>query len=132
MTPFFTRQRFGRPQFLAGVLLLIFLAQAVWLVHSELHGAESSATDALSASEQVRIATGWRQIHGGGIAGAPFPDAPGSLPIDAVSYTHLPVTTLAFVLEYRKNVLIKGWSRDSLRLLLAGGGGGRCLPPRPD
>jgi hypothetical protein len=82
MTPFFTRQRFGRPQFLAGVLLLIFLAQAVWLVRSELHGAESLRTDALSASEQVRIAAGWRQIHGAGIAGAPFPDAPGSLPID--------------------------------------------------
>ncbi|MFZ0198885.1 MAG: hypothetical protein WB523_21190 [Candidatus Sulfotelmatobacter sp.] len=30
----------------------------------------------------MRIAAGWRQIHGGGIAGAPFPDVPGSLPID--------------------------------------------------
>lgn len=74
MTRFFTRERFGRPQFLAGLLLLAFLAQAIWLVHSEFH-----ASDSPGASEQVRIAAGWRQIHGGGIAGAPFPDATGSL-----------------------------------------------------
>ena len=84
MAGFFTRQRFGRPQFLAGALLLLFLAQAIWLVHSELRASESSG---LSASEQVRIAAGWRQIHGGRIAGAPFPDAlfpdaPGSLPLE--------------------------------------------------
>src|SRR5580692_6752675 len=82
MTGFFTRQRFGRPQFLAGALLLAFLAQAVWLVQSELRMFES---DGLSASEQVRIAAGWRQVHGGGIAGAPFPDPPGSLPIEVSS-----------------------------------------------
>ena len=77
MAGFFTRQRFGRPQFLAGALLLLFLAQAIWLVHSELRMSESSS---LSASEQVRIAAGWRQIHGGPIAGAPFPDALLPLP----------------------------------------------------
>jgi len=79
MTGFFTRQRFGRPQFLAGALLLLFLAQAVWLVHSELRMFASSA---LSASEEVRIAAGWRQIHGGEVAGAPFPDPPGALPME--------------------------------------------------
>ena len=82
MTRFFTRERFGRPQFLAGVLLLIFLAQAVWLVHSELREPESTGPLGVSASEQVRIAAGWRQIHGGGIAGVPFPDASGSLPLE--------------------------------------------------
>jgi hypothetical protein len=82
MTKFFTRQRFGRPQFLAGALLLAFLTQAVWLVHCELHASEASGASALSASEQVRIAAGWRQIHGGGVAGAPFPDSPGSLPLE--------------------------------------------------
>jgi hypothetical protein len=70
MTRFFTRERFGRPQFLAGTLLLAFLAQCSWLVYSELHATGSSAT----AAEQVRIASGWRQLHGGAIAGAPFPD----------------------------------------------------------
>jgi hypothetical protein len=78
MSAFFTRQRFGRPQFLAGAMLLLFLAQALWLVHSELRTSESIP----SASEEVRIAAGWRQIHRGGIAGAPFPDAPGSLPME--------------------------------------------------
>jgi len=60
-------------------LLLLFLAQAVWLVHSELRMFASSA---LSASEEVRIAAGWRQIHGGEVAGAPFPDPPGALPME--------------------------------------------------
>ena len=80
MTRFFTRERFGRPQFLAGALLLAFLAQGVWLVYSELHATESSG--GLGAAEQVRIASGWRQFHGGGIAGAPFPDPPNQLPLE--------------------------------------------------
>lgn len=32
MTPFFTRERFGKPQVLAGVLLVAFMAQCAWLV----------------------------------------------------------------------------------------------------
>lgn len=76
MAKFFTRQRFGRPQFLAGALLLAFLAQALWLVHSEFSGPEGDP----SGAEQVRITAGWRQIHGAGIAGAPYPDVPGQLP----------------------------------------------------
>src|SRR5437588_8412182 len=82
MTRFFTRERFGRPQFLAGGLLLAFMAQAVWLVHSELHAAELNANTSPSASEQLRIAAGWRQFHGGGIAGAPYPDAQSPLPLE--------------------------------------------------
>ena len=79
MTGFFTRERFGRPQFLAGALLLAFLAQAIWLVYCELHVPEFAAA---SATEQVRIAAGWRQLHSGGPAGAPYPDSPGTLPMD--------------------------------------------------
>jgi hypothetical protein len=82
MTQVSTRERFGRPQFLAGALLLAFLAQAVWLVHSELSPAELPGEVAASASEQARLTSGWRQFHGRGIAGAPFPDSPGSLPIE--------------------------------------------------
>jgi len=82
MTQFFTRERFGRPQFLAGILLLAFLAQAAWLVRSELRMSESRASDIASASEQVRVAAGWSQLHGGNIAGAPFPDPPGTLPLE--------------------------------------------------
>jgi hypothetical protein len=87
MTRFFTRERFGRPQFLAGLLLLAFLAQAVWLVHSELRVSEFRASDAPGDSEQARIVAGWRQLHDGGIAGAPFPDPPGALPLE-VSQDH--------------------------------------------
>src|SRR5580692_2713119 len=75
MSKFFTRERFGRPQFLAGLLLLAFLAQGIWLVHSELQGSELP-----SPSEEVRVAAGWRQIHGGSLAGAPLPDHPVWLP----------------------------------------------------
>ena len=78
MTRFFTRERFGRPQFLAGALLLAFFAQASWLMYSEFHAAESGP----SAAEQVRIAAGWRQFHGGGIAGAPYPDLQSTLPLE--------------------------------------------------
>lgn len=77
MSRFFTRERFGRPQFLAGALLLIFLAQAVWLLSSDFR-----TSDAPSDAEQVRLAAGWRQIQGGAIAGAPYPDPPGALPRD--------------------------------------------------
>jgi hypothetical protein len=82
MTRFFTRERFGRPQFLAGTLLLAFLAQAAWLVHSELHLSELRPSDGPSASEQARITAGWRQLHGGSIAGAPYPDPLGTLPVE--------------------------------------------------
>ncbi len=67
MRPYFTRERFGRPQFLAGLLLLLFLAQALWLVYAEL-----GPTQALEGREAIRIGEGWKQWHGKGIAGAPF------------------------------------------------------------
>jgi hypothetical protein len=70
MRPYFTRERFGRPQFLAGLLLLAFLAQALWLVHAELHGALEP-----DGQEAVRIGEGWKQLHGGGLAAAPLLDA---------------------------------------------------------
>ena len=97
MSQFFNRERFGRPQFLAGVLLLAFLAQALWLVHSEFHASEFPS--ASPASEQVRIAAGWRQFHGGGIAGTPFPDSPSELPLevsqdDGFDTQHSPLLSL--------------------------------------
>ena len=73
MRPYFTRERFGRPQVLAGMLLLAFFCQAVWLVHAEL-----SAANAPEGPEATRIREGWRQWHGRCIAGAPFMDAAGS------------------------------------------------------
>ncbi len=70
MNRYFTRQRFGRPQFLAGLLLSMFLAQTIWLVRVELRA--SKEPDGLEAT---RIREGWKQWHGHGIAGAPFADA---------------------------------------------------------
>jgi hypothetical protein len=70
MSGYFTRQRFGRPQFLAGLLLVMFLAQTIWLVRVELRAVKEP--DGLEA---VRIREGWKQWHGHGIAGAPFGDA---------------------------------------------------------
>src|SRR5882724_6372176 len=67
MSGFFTRERFGRPQFLAGLLLVLFFVQAAWLVRQELHGNPD-----LVHSDQMRVEAGWRQWHGKGIAGAPY------------------------------------------------------------
>jgi len=69
MRPYFTRERFGRPQFLAGLLLLAFFAQAVWLARAELRG-----SNGLESSEAIRIGEGWKQLHGHGVAAAPFYD----------------------------------------------------------
>ncbi len=77
MPPFFTRQRFGRPQALSGMLLLIFLAQALWLIRFEL-----KSTSEVNANEQIRIVAGWRQLHGAGVAGAPYPDSAQALPLE--------------------------------------------------
>jgi hypothetical protein len=71
MQPYFTRERFGRPQFLAILLLLAFFFQAAWLVRSELRGSPE-----FDGSETIRIREGWKQWHGHGIAAAPFIAAP--------------------------------------------------------
>jgi hypothetical protein len=63
MGRFFTRERFGRPQILAGFLLLVFLAQCLWLVN------RISRAAAPEAGERFRISEGARQWRGGSIAG---------------------------------------------------------------
>src|SRR6266568_5185409 len=70
MRPYFTRERFGRPQFLAGLLLLCFLAQALWLVRAELRNPHEP-----DGAEALRIGEGWKQWHGRGVAAAPLLDA---------------------------------------------------------
>jgi hypothetical protein len=69
MRPYFTRERFGRSQAFAGLLLLAFFAQAIWLVHAELRAAGLP-----DAEEAVRIGEGWKQWQGRGIAAAPLLD----------------------------------------------------------
>jgi hypothetical protein len=73
MRPYFTRERFGRPQFLAGLLLLCFLAQALWLVHAEMRTAREP-----DGAEAIRIGEGWKQWHGRGLAAAPVLDSAGT------------------------------------------------------
>jgi hypothetical protein len=67
MVRYFTRERFGRPQFLAASLLLAFLAQALWLVYAEL-----GVSQAIDGEEETRINEGLKQWHRRGAAGAPF------------------------------------------------------------
>ncbi len=63
------RQFFHRPQCYAGLLLLAFLGQAVWLMKINM-----SRTNLSNEMEVLRITEGWKQWHGYGIAGAPFTD----------------------------------------------------------
>lgn len=114
MSRFLTRERFGRPQFLAGALLLVFLAQALWLARCEFR-----TSDAPGEFEQVRLAAGWRQLHGGGVAGAPYPDPPGELPPDLPRNANgfdtehsplLPLVTAAPLLVLPKRLLDAGFS----------------------
>jgi hypothetical protein len=52
MGRFFTRERFGRPQILAGLLLLVFLGECSWLVHR---------SAGLTPQEESRISEGVRR-----------------------------------------------------------------------
>jgi len=70
MPPYFAFKGFRNPKLLAGLLLLAFFAQAVWLMQREL-----SQSDSPDLSESIRVGEGWKQWHGRGIAGAPLRDA---------------------------------------------------------
>ena len=58
MGRFFTRERFGKPQFLAGLLLVAFLAQCAWLISRGLR------SGGLDDSERYRVQEGLRRWHG--------------------------------------------------------------------
>jgi hypothetical protein len=66
MNAFFTRERFGRPQFLAACLLLAFIAQCVWLVAHTGPSVEVNSTDLL------RVREGLQQWRGESVAGVPL------------------------------------------------------------
>lgn len=117
MARFLTRERFGYAQLFAAALLLAFLAQASWLVYNQIKG-----DDFFSAVEQVRLTAGWRQLHGDGIAGDPYPDPAGSLPeqmqadaqgFDTQHSPLLPLATAAPLLLLPHNVLDAGFSPDA-------------------
>lgn len=69
MTPLFTRDRFGSPQAIASLLLLVFLLQCVWLTSRQLRSQQST-----SIGEEERIHAGLLQLHGQGVAGTPGAD----------------------------------------------------------
>jgi hypothetical protein len=58
MSQFFTKQRFGEPQFIAGGLLFIFLAQCAWLVRSDLRSGR------ISNAEKFVLNRGLERWHG--------------------------------------------------------------------
>ena len=70
MGGFFTRERFGRPQFLAGLLLLVLVAECLWM------GAHGPATE---SRLPFQVAEGLRQWRGIGIAGAGYVSPGGDL-----------------------------------------------------
>jgi hypothetical protein len=65
MSKFLTRERFGRPQILAGLLLLGFLAQCGWLL---IRGTEPTEID---SSQLFRVVEGLQQWSGDSVAGTP-------------------------------------------------------------
>jgi hypothetical protein len=91
MRPYFTRERFGRPQFLAGLLLLCFLGQALWLLHAELRAAREP-----DPPEAIRIGEGWKQLHGRGVASAPYsnPDANIAVTLDSFDTEQSPLLSV--------------------------------------
>lgn len=68
MGKFFTRERFGEPQFLAGSLLLLFILQCLWLV------TRGTSPMDVDSAELFRVQEGVRQWRGEGVAGTPAPE----------------------------------------------------------
>jgi hypothetical protein len=65
MGHFFSHERYGRPQFLAGILLLMFLAQCIFLI------ARGEGQLELRPAELFRGQEGLSQLQGESIAGVP-------------------------------------------------------------
>lgn len=68
MGKFFTRERFGQPQLLAGLLLLAFMGQCFWLL------VRGTQLLDIGSDEIFRVEEGLRQWHGEGVAGTPSPE----------------------------------------------------------
>src|SRR5260370_40932372 len=67
MSRFFNRERFGTPQILAGLLLLAFVGECLWLIAHQ-------PPSAISTDELAWIEAGVAQWHGHGIAGTGAPN----------------------------------------------------------
>jgi len=72
MTPFFTRERFGRPQVLASCLLLALLAQCLWLVEK---GVRHRTVNPAEIYRLERGTALWHSLRSGsGASARPEPD----------------------------------------------------------
>jgi hypothetical protein len=69
MAKFLTRERFGRPQVLAGFLLLAFLAQCGWLL------ARGTQPSEIDSSQLFRVIEGLQQWSGESVSGGGITDA---------------------------------------------------------
>jgi len=58
MSSFFTRDRFGQPQIIAGLLLILLLAQCVWLLGRTQRSGEMIASDMSRLTEGMRLWSG--------------------------------------------------------------------------
>src|SRR5580704_17098997 len=65
MGKFLTRERFGRPEVLAGFLLLAFMAQCGWLLGQGTQPLE------IDSSQLFRVIEGQQQWSGESVAGTP-------------------------------------------------------------
>jgi hypothetical protein len=65
MGKFFTRERFGRPQVLAGFLLVMFMGQCFWLLLGH------TQREAVDSAQLFRVEEGLLQWRGESIAGTP-------------------------------------------------------------
>jgi hypothetical protein len=65
MGEFFKRERFGQPQFLAGLLLLAFMGQCFWLLLGH------AKREAVDSSQLFRVEEGLLQWRGESVAGTP-------------------------------------------------------------
>jgi hypothetical protein len=77
MSRFFTRERFGQPQFIAGFLLLLFLGQCVWLIN---RGIEKRELDASEVSRIEHGLTLWGRKESGWTTYIPSEQLPTTNP----------------------------------------------------
>ncbi len=88
MSQFFTRERFGQPQFVAGVLLLAFLGQCVWLVSKSHPGSEVDVRTVFRVEQGLHIWRGEPALPSAVQSKTDFGPGSGSLTADGYDPNH--------------------------------------------
>ena len=81
MGDFFTKERFGHLQFIAGLLLLAFLAQCAWLVRSNMRAGSVSTTELFHIRRGLTL---WRGEQPGEVASDAHFDAVAHTPAEII------------------------------------------------